>query len=75
MKTLFLDDEQCVLLREMLDLVPMTPRHLPLIVDLLQRIPEPAAAATSPGSAPSAVSTSPTGGGFQLRRLPHGEGV
>lgn len=66
MKTLFLDDEQCSLLREMLDFVPLNPRYLPLVVDLLQRIPEPEAKGPGPGSAPPAVHSSPTGGGFQL---------
>ena len=73
MKTLFLDDEQCGLLREMLDFVPLNPRYLPLVVDLLQRIPEPEVLVPAPGSTPPAVHSSPTGGGFQLiRRLPHG---
>lgn len=87
MKTLFLDDEQCGLLREMLDFVPLKPRYITLVADLLQRIPEPEAQGPGPGSAPPAVHSSPTGGGFQLiarnpkhqamlesifARLPHG---
>lgn len=88
MKTLFLDDQECSLFREMLDFVPLKPRYIAFVVDLLQRIPEPeAGSAPSSGSAPPAVHSSPTGGGFQLiarnpknqaalesifRRLPHG---
>lgn len=90
MKTLFLDDEQCSLLREILDFVPLRPRYLPFVVDLLQRLPEPEALVPAPGSTPPAVHSSPTGGGFQLiahilqaqkrleslmARLPHGEGL
>lgn len=90
MKTLFLDDEQCQLLREMLDFVPLRARYLPFVVDLLQRIPEPEAVVPAAGSTPPAVHSSPTGGGFQLRavnpknqavlesifsRLPHGDSL
>ena len=72
MKALFLDDEQCALVREMLDYVPLTPRYLPLVVDLLQRIPESAAGPdTSADSAPP-TPVDPSrgiGGGFRLTAL------
>lgn len=69
MKTLFLDDEQCNLVREMLDFVPLTPRYMPLVVDLLQRIPESDADANpSADSAPAApiCSSKETAGGFSM---------
>lgn len=70
MKTLFLDDEQCKLVREMLDFVPLTPRYLPLVVDLLQRIPESAAQGPSADSAPpSPLAHRELGGGFTLKAL------
>lgn len=90
MQPLFLDDEQCVLLSEVLDLIPLTPRYMAFVVDLQHRIPKPEALVPAPGSTPPAVHSSPTGGGFQLvahtlqaqkrleslmARLPYGDGL
>lgn len=86
---LFFDDEQCALLREMLDFVPLNKRYITFVVDLLQRVPEPVVAPSCDGSALPVPAVDGAGGvalvaftdkgksalADVLRRLPDGEEI
>ncbi len=90
MKTLFLDDQQEQLLREILESQPLTPRYLPFVADLMSRLEPTAAQEPGGGSTRPAPPVPESGRGFQLiahtwegaalkrmldRVLPHGDGL
>lgn len=54
---LFFDDEQVEILREILDHVPLTPRYIGFVADVLQRLPESAA---SPDGCSGGAAQSPS---------------
>jgi hypothetical protein len=67
-KSLFFDNDQIVIFREVLDMVPLTPRYLPFVVDMLQRLPESDAVPThGPDSCRPAPKVPESGRGFQLK--------
>lgn len=66
---LFFDDEQTELLREMLDFVPLTPRYIPFIADLLGRLPESVVAPQADSGRPAPFL--PTESGRRFTLVPH----